>query len=68
MPLWFNRQQFPYELMKPAKLKAPMTQYPVCNKETPPPPTTTTLPLPEALQPQRFSPFVAIYTLQDRLK
>ena len=54
--------------MKPAKLKAPMTQYPVCNKETPPPPTTTTLPLPEALQPQRFSPFVAIYTLQDRLK
>ena len=35
VPLWFNGQQFPDELMKPAKQKAPVTQNPVCNEEKP---------------------------------
>lgn len=38
VPLWFNGQQFPDELMKPAKQKAPVTQNPVCNEEKPSPP------------------------------
>ena len=39
MPLWFMGQQFPDELMKPAKSKAQMMQNPVCNEETPYPGT-----------------------------
>ena len=35
VPLWFNGQQFPDELMKPAKQKAPVTQNP--PSPTPPP-------------------------------
>ena len=50
VPLWFNGQQFPDELMKPAKQKAPVTQNPVCNEEKPcppprPPPPPPPLPL-----------------------
>ena len=41
MPLWFMGQQFPDELMKPAKSKAQMMQNPVCNEETPYPSTIT---------------------------
>ena len=47
VPLWFNGQQFPDELMKPAKQKAPAKQNPVYNEEKPSPPplslTTTTI-------------------------
>ena len=46
--------------MKPAKRKAPMTQNPVCNEETPPP----SPPL-QASRPQRFSALVAKYTLPN---
>ena len=64
MPLWFNGQQFPDELMKPAKQKAPMTQNFVCNKETllPSPPSQPSPP-PQASCPQRFSALLARYTL-----
>ena len=62
MPLWFNGQQFPDELMKPAKRRAPMMQNPVSNEETPPPPPS---PSPQVLRPQRFSALVAKYTWQD---
>ena len=55
VPLWFSGQRFPDELMKPAKRKAPMTQNPVCNEETPP----------SHHHPQRFSALVANCTLQD---
>ena len=44
VPLWFNGQQFPDELMKPAKQKAPVTQNPVCNEEKPCPPPSPTPP------------------------
>ena len=55
VPLCFSGQRFPDELMKPAKRKAPMTQNPVCNEETPP----------SHHHPQRFSALVANCTLQD---
>ena len=64
MPLWFNEQRFPDELMNPAKRRAPMTQNPVCNEETPSPPP----PPPQALHPQRLSALVAKYTLEDTKK
>ena len=63
VPLRFNGQQFPDELMKPAKQRAPMKQNPVCNKETPPP-----LPPPQALRSQCFSVLVAKYMLQDGIE
>ena len=63
MLLWFNGEQFTGELMKPAKRKAPMTQNPVYNKETPPP----SLPQ-QASRSQRFSALAAKYTLQDVIK
>ena len=42
--------------MKPVKRKAPKTQNPVCNEETPPSP-----PPPQASLPQRFSALAAKY-------
>ena len=56
--LWFNEKQFPDELMKPEKRRAPMTHNPVVNEETPPPP-------PQALCPQRFSALIAKCKLHD---
>ena len=60
--LWFNEQQLPGELMKPANRKALVMQNPVCNKETTPPPT------PQALRPQQFSAIVATYVLLNGIE
>ena len=61
VPLWYNGQQFPDELLKPVKSKVSMIQNPVCNEETPPPPPP---PPPKASRLQRFSALVAKNTLQ----
>ena len=61
VPVWFNDQEFPDELMKPTKWKALITQNPVCNKETPPPP-------PQASLPQRFSAPARKYALQNDIE
>ena len=71
LPLRFNGQQFPDELMKPAKRKAPMMQNLVCNKETPVPPAPAAPAAaapPQASHPQRFSALAAKYTLQDGIE
>ena len=60
VPLWFDAQQFPDQLMKPVKRKAPMTQNPVCKEETPP-----SSPPPQASLPQQFSALVAKYALEN---
>ena len=60
--LWFNEQQLPGELMKPANRKALVMQNPVCNKERTPPTT------PQALRPQQFSAIIANYLLQDGIE
>ena len=52
--------------MKPAKQKAPMTQIPICNKETTAP--TLPAPPPQALHPQSFLALVAKYTLRDGIE
>ena len=57
---WFNGQQFPDGLMKPAKRKAPMTQIPVFKEETTSPPPLPAPPL-EASPQQRFSALAAKY-------
>ena len=57
--------------MKPAKQKAPMTQNPLCNEETPPPPPQPPplpAPPPQASLLQRFSALVAKYTLRDGIE
>ena len=46
--------------MKPVKRKAPMTQNPVCNEETPPSPLQ-----PQASIPQWFSALLAKYALEN---
>ena len=65
VPLWLNGQQFPNELMKLAKQRAPMIQNPVCNKEKPLPPSPSPPLPPQALSPQQFSALAAKYMLQD---
>ena len=57
---WFNGQQFPDGLMKPAKRKAPMTQIPVFKEETTSPPPLPAPP-PQASPQQRFSALAAKY-------
>ena len=62
MPLWFNGQLFPDELMKPAKRKSPMTQNLVCNEKILPPPPPSSPP--QVSRPQQFLALAAKYTLQ----
>ena len=50
--------------MKPAKRRAPITQNPVCNEETPPPPPQ----LPQGSRPQQFSAVVGKHTFQDGME
>ena len=57
---WFNGQQFPDGLMKPAKRKAPMAQIPVFKEETTSPPPLPAPP-PQASPQQRFSALAAKY-------
>ena len=58
LPLRFIGQQFPDELMKPAKRKASVTQNSVCNKKASPAPP------PQSPRPHRFSALAAEYTLR----
>ena len=62
LPFWFNGRQFSDKLMETTKREAKITQNRICNEETPPP---LPAPPPQTSHPQRFSAFVAKYTLQD---
>ena len=60
---WFNGQQLPDELIKPAKRNAAMTQNPVCNAAT-----TTAITTPTNITALTILALVAKYTFQDGVK